>query len=107
MGDVMATREIQGTVPPAVRSHRQATPLAQSLEAAGDRWTLRIVLACSDGTIRINTLRNRLPGISSAVLDHHVRQMVALGLLTRERFREMPPRVELALTESRLALLPI
>ncbi|HTA36067.1 MAG TPA: helix-turn-helix domain-containing protein [Solirubrobacteraceae bacterium] len=107
MGDVMGTREIQGAVPPPVRSHRQATPLAQSLAAVGDRWTLLIVLACSDGTIRLNTLRNRLPGISSAVLDHHVRQMVALGLLTRERFREMPPRVELSLTESGAELLPI
>src|SRR5580698_1878824 len=107
MGDVMGIREIQGAVPPPVRSHRQATPLAQSLAAVGDRWTLLIVLACSDGTIRLNTLRNRLPGISSAVLDHHVRQMVALGLLSRERFREMPPRVELSLTESGAALLPI
>jgi DNA-binding HxlR family transcriptional regulator len=90
-----------------VRAHRQATPLAQALAAAGDRWTLLIVLACSDDTIRLNTLRSRLPGVSSAVLDHHVRQMVALGLLSRRRFREMPPRVELSLTESGAALLPI
>jgi DNA-binding HxlR family transcriptional regulator len=90
-----------------MRSHRRATPLAQALAAAGDRWTLLIVLACSDGTVRLNTLRDRLPGVSSAVLDHHVRQMVALGLLTRQRFREMPPRVELTLTESGVALLPI
>jgi DNA-binding HxlR family transcriptional regulator len=107
MGDVVGTREIEATAPPPVRSHRQATPLAQSLAAVGDRWTLLIVLACSDGTIRLNTLRNRLPGISSAVLDHHVRQMVTLGLLSRERFREMPPRVELSLTESGEALMPI
>lgn len=88
-------------------AHRQATPLAQALAATGDRWTLLIVLALSDGTVRLNTLRNRLPGVSSAVLDHHVRQMVSLGLLSRRRFREMPPRVELALTESGAALLPI
>jgi DNA-binding HxlR family transcriptional regulator len=91
----------------SVRTHRQATPLAQALAATGDRWTMLIVLACSDGTIRLNTLRSRLPGVSSAVLDHHVRQMVALGLLTRRRFREMPPRVELTLTDSGAALLPI
>ncbi len=88
-------------------AHRQATPLAQALAATGDRWTLLIVLALSDGTARLNTLRERLPGVSSAVLDHRVRRMVSLGLLSRERFREMPPRVELALTESGAALLPI
>jgi DNA-binding HxlR family transcriptional regulator len=106
MGDAAGTQEVQ---PKArrTRAHRQATPLAQALAAAGDRWTLLIVLACSEGTIRLNTLRSRLPGISSAVLDHHVRQMVSVGLLSRERFREMPPRVELSLTESGAALLPI
>lgn len=107
MGDVAGTHQIQPTGRSSVRTHRQATPLAQALAAAGDRWTLLIVLACSDGTVRLNTLRNRLPGVSSAVLDHHVRQMVALGLLTRRRFREMPPRVELTLTDSGVALLPI
>jgi DNA-binding HxlR family transcriptional regulator len=94
-------------VPASLPAHRQATPLAQALVATGDRWTLLIVLALSDGTVRLNTLRHRLPGVSSAVLDHRVRRMVSLGLLSRRRFREMPPRVELALTESGAALLPI
>jgi DNA-binding HxlR family transcriptional regulator len=114
MGDVAGAQEVQASEPSSVRSessqvraHRQATPLAQALAAAGDRWTLLIVLACGDDTLRLNTLRNRLPGVSSAVLDHHVRQMVALGLLSRQRFREMPPRVELSLTESGAALLPV
>ncbi len=113
MRDVAGGREaatrapVEGPAQPPLRAHRQATPLAAALAAAGDRWTLLIVLACSDGTLRLNGLRSRLPGVSSAVLDHHVRQMVALGLLSRRRFREMPPRVELTLTESGAGLLPI
>lgn len=95
----------QGAAP--LPAHRQATPLARALAATGDRWTLLIVLALADGGARLNTLRNRLPGVSSAVLDHHVRQMVAHGLLSRTRYREMPPRVELELTKSGAALLPI
>jgi DNA-binding HxlR family transcriptional regulator len=91
----------------AVRAHRQWTPLARALNAAGDRWTLLIVLALSDETLRLSVLRKRLPGVSSGVLDHHLTQMVALGLLSRERFREMPPRVELTLTERGSELLPI
>lgn len=90
-----------------MRAHRQSTPLAQALVATGDRWTLLIVLAIADGAVRLNTLRERLPGVSSAVLDHHVRQMVSLGLLSRRRFREMPPRVEVQLTESGATLVPI
>ncbi len=89
------------------RGHRQWTPLARGLAATGDRWTLLIVLALSHERLRLSTLRTRLPGISSGVLDHHLSQMIALGLLTRERFREMPPRVEVALTAAGKDLLPI
>lgn len=97
----------RATPPPPIRAHRQSTPLAQALVATGDRWTLLIVLALLDGAVRLNTLRERLPGVSSAVLDHHVRRMVTLGLLSRTRFREMPPRVELQLTDAGAALVPI
>ncbi len=90
-----------------VRIHRQWTPLARALAAAGDRWTLLIVLALSHETLRLSALRKRLPGISSGVLDHHLNQMVALGLISRQRFREMPPRVELTLTGRGRELLPI
>jgi DNA-binding HxlR family transcriptional regulator len=90
-----------------VRAHRQWTPLARALAATGDRWTLLIALALSHETLRLSVLRKRLPGVSSGVLDHHLTQMVALGLLSRERFREMPPRVELTLTERGSELLPI
>jgi DNA-binding HxlR family transcriptional regulator len=89
------------------RAHRQWTPLAHALGATGDLWTLLIVLALSNGTARLSSLRERLPGVSSGVLDHHVRRMVALGLLLRRRFREMPPRVEIELTDSGRELVPI
>lgn len=91
----------------SMRAHRQWTPLARGLIAAGDRWTLLIVLALGDERLRLSVLRARLPGVSSGVLDHHLSRMVALGLLARERFRELPPRVEVELTESGGQLLPI
>jgi DNA-binding HxlR family transcriptional regulator len=93
--------------PVPTRAHRQWTPLARALAAMGDRWTLLIVLALDDGTLRLSALRERLPGVSSGVLDHHLNEMVATGLLSRQRFREMPPRVELDLTERGRELLPI
>jgi DNA-binding HxlR family transcriptional regulator len=88
-------------------THRQWTPLAHALAAIGDRWTLLIVLALAPGTMRLATLKDRLPGISSGVLDSHVGRLAQLGLVTRQRFREMPPRVELTLTDAGRELLPI
>lgn len=89
------------------RQSQWATPLAQALNAAGDRWTLLIALALARGPKRPVELQRDLSGISSGVLDRHLQQMVALGLLLRRRFKEMPPRVELALTDVGRELLPI
>jgi DNA-binding HxlR family transcriptional regulator len=88
-------------------THRQWTPLAHALAVTGDRWTLLIVHELAHGTTRLARLKERLPGISSGVLDHHIQRLAGLGLLTRERFREMPPRVELTLTEAGRELLPV
>jgi DNA-binding HxlR family transcriptional regulator len=82
----------------AARVHRQWTPLARALALAGDRWTLLIILELAEGPLRLRTLMERLPGASAGVLDNHVRAMQEGGLLTRARFREMPPRVQVALT---------
>jgi DNA-binding HxlR family transcriptional regulator len=93
---------------PQPRHHGQwANPLARALSVTGDRWTLLIALALTRGPQRPVELQRNLPGISSGVLDRHLQQMVALGLLLRRRFKEMPPRVELALTDGGRELLPI
>lgn len=83
------------------------TPLARTLAATGDRWTLVIALALAPGRMRLGQLHRCLPGVSTGALERHVQQMVALGLVRRARFKEMPPRVELELTDAGRELLPI
>jgi DNA-binding HxlR family transcriptional regulator len=83
------------------------TPLARTLAATGDRWTLMIALALAPGRMRLSHLHSRLPGVSTGVLERYVQQMVAHGLVSRTRFKEMPPRVELELTGAGRELLPI
>jgi len=94
------------TGPPA-RALRAWTPLSRALAATGDHWTLSIVLALAPGRMRLTHLHKRLPGISTGVLERGLQQMVGLGLVTRTRFKEMPPRVELELTDAGHELLPI
>ena len=90
-------------------AHRrgQWTPLARALTATGNHWTLLIALGLAHGPRRPVQLRRRIAGISGAVLDRYVQQMLAAGLLSRTRYREMPPRVELELTDAGRELLPI
>ena len=88
-------------------AHRQWTPLARALTAAGDSWTLAIAAELAPGPTRLSALRARLAGVSAGLLDRHLRRMTAAGLITRSRYREMPPRVELELTEAGRELLPV
>lgn len=88
-------------------AHRQWTPLARALTVSGDNWTLLIAVQLAGGRTRLSELRDRLAGVSAGVLDRYLQRMVSSGLITRTRFREMPPRVEVELTEAGRELLPI
>lgn len=104
-GGAGSSRPQAGVSREAVRPMR--SPLTHALAATGDQWTLLIVSELAVGASRLARLQERLPGISTGVLDRHLHQMAALGLLSRERFREAPPRVEVSLTDSGRELLPI
>ncbi len=76
-----------------------ACPVEISLTLMGDRWKLLIVRDLLTGTKRFGELRKSLNGISQKVLTQHLRIMEENGLIHREVFAEVPPRVEYSLTE--------
>jgi HxlR-like helix-turn-helix protein len=59
----------------------------------GDKWTLLIIRDLVAGPRRFVELQRVLPGISTEQLRSRLNRMVADGLLTRQRYREVPPRV--------------
>jgi DNA-binding HxlR family transcriptional regulator len=73
----------------------------------GDKWTLLIVRDLAGGPRRFVELQRVLPGISTEQLRSRLNRMVADGLLTRQRYREVPPRVDYELTERAHDLLPV
>jgi DNA-binding HxlR family transcriptional regulator len=73
----------------------------------GDKWTLLIVRDLSAGPRRFVELQRVLPGISTEQLRSRLNRMVADGMLTRKRYREVPPRVDYELTERARELMPI
>jgi DNA-binding HxlR family transcriptional regulator len=68
---------------------------------------LLIVRDLSGGPRRFVELQRVLPGISTEQLRSRLNRMVADGMLTRKRYREVPPRVDYELTERARDLLPI
>jgi DNA-binding HxlR family transcriptional regulator len=73
----------------------------------GDRWKMLIIRDLLAGTKRFGVLKKSLPGISQKVLTDHLRIMEENGLVHREVYAEVPPRVEYSLTELGLSLKPI
>jgi DNA-binding HxlR family transcriptional regulator len=69
------------------------------LDRIGDRWTVLVVGALADGRLRFSQLRTRVQGITPKVMTQTLRALERDGILTREVFAEVPPRVEYELTE--------
>ncbi|SMF12508.1 HxlR family transcriptional regulator [Cellulosimicrobium cellulans J34] len=84
-------------------------PYVCGLDAAMDvvsgKWKSLILWELEDhGVRRYAELKRGLPGVSDKVLAQQLREMEADGLLVREVFPEVPPRVEHSLTEHGSAL---
>ena len=84
-----------------------ACPVEVTLSLIGDKWKILIIRDLLDGTKRFSQLKKSLPGISQKVLTQNLRAMEESGLLHREVFAEVPPRVEYTLTPRGYSIKPI
>src|SRR5881396_2803839 len=82
-------------------------PIANASRLLGDRWTLVILRDLADGPLRFSELQNSSEGISPRTLADRLRDMEEAGLVRRESFREIPPRVQYSLTPKGDATLPV
>lgn len=79
------------------------------LSRMGDKWTILVLshLAVSERRrLRFSELKSGLDGITQRMLTLTLRNLERDGLVTRQVFPEVPPRVEYALTEMGTGLLP-
>jgi DNA-binding HxlR family transcriptional regulator len=101
------TSPIPPAPPPKRHPYDQWAPDARALDLVGDKWTLLIIRDLAAGPRRFVELQRVLPGISTEQLRSRLNRMVADGLLTRQRYREVPPRVDYELTERSRELMPV
>ncbi|MBD0855975.1 MarR family transcriptional regulator [Corynebacterium striatum] len=84
-----------------------ACPVETTLTLLSNRWRAMILRNLLDGTMRFNELRRSVTGISQKVLTSNLREMEDTGLVHREVFAEVPPRVEYSLTPIGQSMRPI
>ena len=82
-------------------------PVATTVQLIGNKWKLLIIRNLLDRPQRFTELKNGVPGISQKVLTDNLRAMESDGIVSREVFAEVPPRVIYSLTDIGRSLLPI
>ena len=84
-----------------------ACPVETTLMLISDKWKALILRDLLNGTMRFSELSRSVGKISQKVLTSNLRQMERDGLVHREVYPEVPPRVEYSLTKTGESLRPV
>ena len=82
-------------------------PVCRTADIVCGKWTLLLVRDLAEGCTRFCELERSLTGISPRTLSLRLRALEEEGIVERQTFAEVPPRVEYSLTEKGQALIPI
>ncbi len=82
-------------------------PIVETMKFIGGKWKPTILYLIRGGINRFGEIRQIIPEISKKVLTEQLRELERDGLIDREVFAEVPPRVEYSLTEFGKTLTPV
>jgi DNA-binding HxlR family transcriptional regulator len=82
-------------------------PVTATLQLIGGKWKTIILYSLWSGTRRFGEIAVRIPNISRKVLTDQLKELEADGLILREQYKEIPPRVEYSLTNLGKSLSPV
>jgi DNA-binding HxlR family transcriptional regulator len=88
-------------------SSNESCPVCRTAEIVCGKWTLLVIRDLAEGRSRFCELERSLHGISPRTLSLRLRALEEEGIVERQTFPEVPPRVEYALTDKGRALVPL
>lgn len=85
----------------------EGCPVEATLELFSGKGKGMILYHLLEGTLRFNELKRRMGSVTQRMLTKQLRELEAYGLVHREVYPEVPPKVEYSLTETGRSLEPI
>lgn len=83
-------------------------PLEYALGVFGGKWKSRIICVLgAKSVLRYSEIRKEMINITDAVLAATLKELIEDGIVRREQFNEIPPRVEYSLSEKGKTVVPI
>ena len=92
---------------PCDNQDEQVQVMGRALRLIGDMWTLAIVYNLIAGTKRFGELLDALGNVSPKTLSQRLKMLEECGIVQRQAYPEIPPRVEYRLTEKGAALVDV
>ncbi|QEY26409.1 winged helix-turn-helix transcriptional regulator [Neisseria zalophi] len=91
------------TIPP----NDPCCPVVSTLDIIGGKWKVLILYHLSVETRRFNELQRLMPPVTQRMLTLQLRELEKDGIVHREVYPQVPPKVEYSLTELGLTLMPV
>ncbi len=82
-------------------------PVRRAMQIFAGKWTLLIIFQINRRRVRYGELKRAIPGISEKMLIEELKFLCNKGLIKKEQYPEVPPRVEYSLTPLGEKVLPI
>ena len=83
-------------------------PIRNVLSRIGDKWSMLVLFTLENNECqRFKELQRNIPDISQKMLTATLKTLEADGLVRREAYAEVPPRVEYSLSDKGRSLLPL
>ena len=82
-------------------------PIRYVINVVGGKWKLPIICMLASGLpTRYSSIKRKLTGITNMMLSQSLKELEASGIVHREQYNEVPPRVEYTLTDKGKSIIP-
>lgn len=82
-------------------------PMVMTINVIGGKWKPVILHMLSSSCMRFSELKKNIPPVSQKMLTQQLRELELDGVVSRTVYPEVPPRVEYALTNRGVSLMPV